>query len=155
MDNRPGAVDDLTRLYRETIRQHAAHPIGYQQEIGATHQHEEYNPLCGDRIRVLLRINGDLVEAAAFEGEACAICMASASLMCEHTQDQSLIRLKQLHDWLHEALDGDAEPKKIGELNALLGVKPYPSRIRCATLPWTAAIRAVCTVKPNPGSESG
>lgn len=147
MDNRPGAVDDLTRLYRETIKHHAANPVGYQREIDATHQREEYNPLCGDRILVLLRINGDLVEAAAFEGEACAICMASASLLCEYSQGQSLIRLRQLHDRLHEALADDAEPENIGELHALLGVKPYPSRIRCATLPWTAAVRAVSKKK--------
>lgn len=149
MDNRPGAVDDLTRLYRETIKQHATHPVGFQQEINATHEHEEYNPLCGDRIRVLLRINGELVEAAAFEGEACAICMASASLLCEHSPGGPVSRLRELHDELLGALGaggGEHRARDCGHgplLQPLLGVKPYPSRIRCATLPWTAACRAL------------
>jgi len=142
MDNRPGAVGDLQGLYRETIRRHAAEPVGYRREIEATHRHEEYNALCGDRIEVALQISEERVLAAAFEGEACAICMASASLLCEHAAGESVGRIEQLGARLNEALQGDETAAIPEELAALQGVRPYPSRIRCATLPWTAAVRA-------------
>ena len=67
-DNRPGAVDELATLYRETILRHATEPVGFGTEIDATHQCEKYNPLCGDRIEMHLRIEDATIEAAAFTG---------------------------------------------------------------------------------------
>ena len=136
-------MNDIGRLYRDTIKQHAADPVGYRQEIDATHQYEEYNPLCGDRILVQLRIADKQVEAAAFDGEACAICMASASLLCDNTPGHPVSRLEDLHDRLQAALGSSEEIDGIDELKPLLGVRPFPSRIRCATLPWTAARKAL------------
>jgi nitrogen fixation NifU-like protein len=136
-------VNDLNSLYRETIKQHAADPVGYRQEIDATHQFEEYNPLCGDRILVQLRIRQEQVEAAAFDGEACAICMASASLLCDNIPGHPVSRLQDLHDRLQAALDSDHDIDGIDQLKPLLGVRSYPSRTRCATLPWTAAMKAM------------
>jgi len=136
-------VSDLSRLYLETIRRHAADPVGYRREIGATHQHEEYNPLCGDRILVQLRISRDQVEAAAFDGEACAICMASASLLCDNVAGKPVRHFESLHDSLQTALASDEEPEGMNALRPLLGVKPFPSRIPCATLPWAAARKAL------------
>ena len=136
-------MNDLNTLYREAIKRHAAKPTGYRQEIDATHQFEEYNPLCGDRILVQMRIRQEQVEAAAFDGEACAICMASASLLCEHTPGKSVRHLQDLHDRLLTALDSDEHIDGIDPLKPLLGVKSYPSRIRCATLPWIAASKAL------------
>jgi nitrogen fixation NifU-like protein len=154
----------LAGLYREAIRRHAAQPVGFRQPIGATHRYEEYNPLCGDRIEVSLRIAGDAVAAAAFDGEACAICMASASMLCSLAPGRTVTELRQLNDSLHEALNapvGAASAANLDEsrlkpllqplpqehlpqtLQPLLGVRPYPSRIRCATLPWTAALEAL------------
>jgi nitrogen fixation NifU-like protein len=136
-------VNDLNALYREAIRQRAANPAGYRQEIDATHQFEEYNPLCGDRILVQLRIRQEQVEAASFDGEACAICMASASLLCETTPGHPVSRLQDLHDRLQAALDSDHDIDGIDPLKPLLGVRSYPSRVRCATLPWSAAMKAL------------
>jgi len=136
-------VNDLSRLYRDAIRQHASQPVGYGREIDATHQFEEFNPLCGDRILLRLKITGDQIESTSFEGEACAICMASASLLCESVSGQTVTLLQNLHDRLHRALTSDGDAGEIGALEPLMGVKPYPSRVRCATLPWTAAKRAV------------
>ena len=136
-------MSDLNRLYRDAIRQHASQPVGYGREIDATHQFEEFNPLCGDRILLRLKITGEQIEAISFEGEACAICMASASLLCENVSGQTVTLLHELHDCLHSALTGAGEGAEIGALKPLMGVKPYPSRVRCATLPWTAANRAV------------
>jgi len=156
MENRPGAVDDLARLYREAVRQHAAHPVGYGVKIDATHQHEKYNPLCGDRVLVLLRVRNERVDAAAFEGQACAICMASASMLCELAPGKMVAEVIEISEQLNEALcrrgpwPRPTEEKIIENsrgheplLQPLLGVKPFPSRIRCATLPWDAAIQAL------------
>ena len=141
-------MNDLNRLYRDTIKQHAGEPVGYRRKIDATHQFEEYNPLCGDRILIRLQIAGDHINSTAFDGEACAICMASASLLCENVSGQPVSLLQSLHDRLHEALSGDGDSGDIEILQPLLGVKPFPSRVRCATLPWTAASKAVSVAKP-------
>lgn len=132
-------MSELSRLYRESIRRHADQPVGYRRAIDATHQHEADNPQCGDRILLQLRIREGRIEDAAFEGEACAICMASASLLCENVPGKPLAELENLHSRLLLALTAGPEEEAPAELKALLGVKPYPSRIRCATLPWEAA----------------
>ena len=161
---------DLAHLYRDAIRQHSSNPVGYRRNIDATHRREEYNPQCGDRIVVLLRIAGERVEAAAFDGEACAICMASASLLCSLAPGRSVSELEAMGMALQEALNepvgagvgaalaaigshsGDAKESRLKplpqpllhpDLHPLLGVRPYPSRVRCATLPWSAARRAL------------
>ncbi|MGD8356730.1 MAG: iron-sulfur cluster assembly scaffold protein [Lysobacterales bacterium] len=140
--------DRLVRLYQEAIRRHAAEPTGFRQAIEPTHRHEAWNPQCGDRVEILLRLSGETIEAAAFEGEACAICLASASILCGIAPGQPAVRLQQLHDALSDALraeettDGD-DLRLQPELRPLLGVRPYPSRIRCATLPWIAASNAL------------
>ncbi len=144
-ENRPGAVEELTELYREIILRHATHPTGFQADIEVTHECEKYNPLCGDRINVQLQINGDEVEATAFTGQACAICMAAASLLCEQLAGQKTTAICAGHDWLCTELaeagsGGEVDHK---ELRPLLGVRRYPSRIRCAVLPWEAACEAV------------
>jgi len=137
----------LAQLYRDTIRRHAAEPVGYRVPIDATHRHEEYNPLCGDRIEVGLRVHGGRIEAAAFDGEACAICKASASLLCELAPGRAPLELLQLSRALQQGLglrnETGAGDELAPQLQPLLGVRPYPSRVRCATLPWTAALRAL------------
>jgi nitrogen fixation NifU-like protein len=141
--NQPGTVDQLTALYRQTIVEHAVRPVGFQAEIEPTHRHELYNPLCGDRIEVQLRIAGDDIEAMAFRGEACAICMASASLMCAHQAGRPTRDFQTAHRWLEEALKGGGENSQFEALMPLLGVRAYPSRVRCALLPWEAATQAL------------
>jgi nitrogen fixation NifU-like protein len=162
-----GVAGNLAGLYRDAIRRHAANPVGYRRAIAATHRHETYNPLCGDRIEVSLRIAGEEVAEAAFDGEACAICMASASLLCSLAPGRTLAALRQLSADLQRALDGavgadlvrdrapggqpqhEQPPKIIEELQPLLGVRPYPSRVRCATLPWAAAVSALADGGPG------
>lgn len=138
-------VKDLAQLYLDAIKQHAASPVGYRQEINATHQHEEYNPLCGDQVLLQLRIVSGRIKAAAFDGEACAICRASSSLLCEYVPGHTVEDLLEQQQQLTDALEsGDGSPG-LEALTPLLGVRPYPSRIQCATLPWNAAARATAT----------
>jgi nitrogen fixation NifU-like protein len=141
--NQPGTVDELTALYRETIVHHAVHPIGYREEIEATHRGEMFNALCGDRVEMLLRIENQEIRALAFRGEACAICMASASLLCEQQTERPVAHLEATHASLQDALEGRSPGMEIEALKPLLGVRAYPSRVRCALLPWEAAISAL------------
>jgi len=171
----PQAGDDLTELYREAIRRHAADPTGYRRPLETTHSHEIYNPLCGDRIEVRFRLVGEAVKGAAFDGEACAICLASASLLCGLAPGETVTQVRQMATELEKALrarpvgadssaTGPAKAPRGGHghlpsrmnpllqgtdtslpetLHPLLGVRPYPSRVRCATLPWEATVRAL------------
>lgn len=147
----PGAVDDLSCLYRETILHHAHHPVGFRKAIRETHRNEQFNPLCGDRIVVLLEVEGETVKDAAFDGEACAICTASASLLCQRAPGQSVDEMGATQRWLESALHGKEEPAEYEALQSLLGVRRYPSRIRCVLLPWEALMQAVKGVGPGPG----
>jgi nitrogen fixation NifU-like protein len=101
-----------------------------------------YNALCGDRVDIHLRVTGEQVEAAAFDGEACAICRASASMLCGLAPARPVAWLRSLSARLHQALGG-FETTLPEELEPLLGVRRYPSRRRCATLPWEAAVKAL------------
>jgi nitrogen fixation NifU-like protein len=141
--NQPGTVDELTELYRETIVRHAVHPVGFGVQINATHRGEMFNALCGDRIEVLLEIPDDIIESAAFNGESCAICTASASLLCEQQSGRPLSDLIKAHAWLQAALGDDGAGREIEALLPLLGVRAYPSRVKCALLPWDAALKAL------------
>lgn len=136
-------MNTLKQLYRDTIRQHAAEPVGFRKNIQPTHHHEGLNPQCGDRIEIFLKISSGMIEDIAFEGEACTICMASASLMCESVTGQPAEVLTERKQALESALRQRQDPADIGALSPLLGVRPYPSRIQCATLPWNTAEKAL------------
>ena len=124
-------------------RDHAAGPAGFRKAISATHRHEEYNAQCGDRIEFLARIKGDLIEAAAFDGEACTICMASASMLCSLAEGLEIDQWDELRRELYGALQGQSLADSDSDLAALLAVRRYPARVQCATLPWKTAARAM------------
>lgn len=142
-------MSDLNQLYRESIRRHASQPTGFGRDIAATHRHEAYNPLCGDRVEIALRLEGERILETAFDGEACTICMASASMLCESLAGSDRQQLRELNTALQRALAAGSEEDPPGELAALGGVRAYPSRVRCATLPWSAAIKALTPEKTD------
>lgn len=151
-NNPADTTQDLAGFYRETVLRHSLEPVGFQQDIKATHSNEQYNPLCGDRVTVQFRVDGGHIAAAAFDGEACAICMASASLLCQQAAGHSIKSFKELHQQLEQSLNsadkaGDGgkavQCAELGELTPLLGVRRYPSRIKCVLLPWTAGSTAL------------
>jgi len=137
------AERELAEFYRETILRHSVEPVGFQASIEVTHENEQYNPLCGDRVLLRFQVRGDEIEAAAFDGAACAICMASASMLCADAAGRQVGFVRSTHDWLHQALKGLEHHAGPESLRALLGVRRYPSRIRCAMLPWIAAVKAL------------
>lgn len=140
-------MNDLKDLYRDAIRRHAAEPVGFRRPIAATHRCEGHNPQCGDRVEIALLVADGVIEDAVFDGEACAICLASASLMCERLPGVTSEEAVALKDSLSAALKNRLEAMDIGTLSPLLGVRPYPSRVQCAMLPWQTAVKAI---RPEP-----
>ena len=131
--------EDLNDLYQGIILDHNKRPRHYGALANATNVAEGYNPLCGDRIEVFLQLLGDQIEAIQFECASCAICKASASIMAEALVGQSISFGKSIQESVSRILKTDTETVTLdvqGEVAALSGVRNFPSRIKCATLPW-------------------
>ncbi|HEV2286951.1 MAG TPA: SUF system NifU family Fe-S cluster assembly protein [Steroidobacteraceae bacterium] len=145
---------DLKELYRDVILDHNRNPRNYGRlESGAGVQHADgHNPLCGDRLTVYVRMNGERVEDVRFEGSGCAISTASASLMTEAVKGKERAAVARLFDEVHTLLTHqDARPEpELGKLAALSGVREFPARVKCATLSWhtlnAALARGAATV---------
>jgi nitrogen fixation protein NifU and related proteins len=136
-------MTDLRELYQDIILDHGRHPRNFHALAEPTHFAHGHNPLCGDKVTVFLKIADDRIEDVCFEGRGCAISTAAASLMTEVLKGKSVTEAEALfHAFrakvtggeapvLAEALEEDAE-----RLEPLAGVKAYPVRVKCATLPW-------------------
>ena len=129
-------ADDLARLYRETILEHSRHPRHFGRMSDPDALAEGNNPLCGDRLTVYLKLNDDTITETRFEGVGCAICMASASIMTDQVTGATKAAARNSISGLESMLAGDAPPEASDPIAALAGVRAYPSRVRCATLPW-------------------
>lgn len=124
-------------LYQETILDHSKRPRNFHILPDATQKAEGYNPLCGDKIRLYLKVKGGIVEDASFEGAGCAISTASASLMTESLKGKSEEEAMKLLDRFHDLLTTDSPvTKELGKLAVFCGVRDYPARVKCATLCW-------------------
>ncbi|MEE2988820.1 MAG: SUF system NifU family Fe-S cluster assembly protein [Verrucomicrobiota bacterium] len=131
--------EDLNDLYQEIILDHNKRPRHYGALANATHEAEGYNPLCGDKIEVFLQLTGDVIEAIQFECASCAICKASASIMAEALVGKSISVGESLQVLVSRILKTDTNTVTLdlqGEIAALSGVRNFPARIKCATLPW-------------------
>ena len=104
----------------------------------ATHTAEGYNPLCGDRLNLFLRIEGDTIAEATFEGAGCAISKASASLMTDSLKGCPIADARQLFERFHRMVTTppDREVEDLGKLSVLAGVREFPTRVKCASLCW-------------------
>ncbi len=116
-----------SEMYTERLLDHYRHPRNKGDLPDADRVAEEYNDLCGDRVRIALRLERDRIVAARFEGRGCALCLGAASILTEIIQGKTLAELR--------AMDRDS-------FLAELGAEPRPSRRRCALLPWVAFRRA-------------
>lgn len=138
---------DLSDLYQEIILDHYKHPHNAHAMADATHIAEGHNPLCGDDIKVFLKIKEGRIVDVSFVGEGCAISKASASLMTDRIKGKTLSELKAESTFVREILNAQEDPKlnleDVGDLAALSGVRQFPARIKCATLPWHAVEAAL------------
>lgn len=136
--------DDIRDLYRELILDHARHPRHFGALADATHSAEGINPLCGDKLHLHLKVDdAGVVRDVAFEGSGCAISVASASLLTDEVlglgSETALAKVKDVTG----ALRGEGSAVDLGKLNALLGVRDFPSRVKCASLVWHALAAAL------------
>jgi nitrogen fixation protein NifU and related proteins len=136
---------NLDALYQELILEHNRRPRNYRVMEGADRVVEGRNPLCGDALTLWLKLDGDRVADASFQGSGCAISRASASLMTEAVKGKSRSEAEALferfHDLVTGKLDIEANPdakKALGTLRALGGVSRFPIRVKCASMAWHA-----------------
>jgi len=128
---------ELNDLYRDVILDHNRRPRNFGPLDPADASIEGFNPLCGDRLTVRLKMAGDAICDIRFEGEGCAISTASASLMTEAVKGKSRGEALALFDRVHHLLtDDDASSEELGKLAALSGVREFPARVKCASLCW-------------------
>jgi len=153
---------DLKQLYQDIILEHGKSPRNLGKCEGYSHEAKGYNPLCGDKVHVYLKLdNGKKVESLTFEGEGCAISLASASIMTELVKDKSfeeakeimnafLNMIKNTSEIQSNHLDKDQKTK----LMSLSGVKQFPMRVKCATLSWHTLSSAMEGKKEEVNSEA-
>lgn len=128
----------LQELYQEVIVDHGKRPRNFKKLADYTHTLEGYNPLCGDRLTLYLNVANDVITDVGFEGSGCAISMASTSLMTEYLKGKTLIEAE--HGFAHfqkmVTQECTAPAEELGKLRLLAGVREFPMRVKCATLPW-------------------
>lgn len=131
----------LSALYQDLILDHNRAPRNYRIPEDANRQVEGSNPLCGDRLTVWLKITGDIIEDAAFQGSGCAISRASASLMTMAVKGKTRSQAEALFQRFHRLVTGSlesSEAESLGKLAAFQGVSEFPVRVKCASLSWHA-----------------
>jgi nitrogen fixation NifU-like protein len=134
-------MNELDELYQEILLDHYRRPRNYGPLPEPDREVDGHNPLCGDRLRLRLRLEGDRVAEARFEGSGCAISTASASMMTEAVRGRPIAEVLELAARFRALVTGEGEagePESLGELVALAGVRAYPMRVKCATLAWHA-----------------
>jgi nitrogen fixation NifU-like protein len=129
---------ELKDLYRDVILDHNKKPRNFGRLDAPALHADGHNPLCGDRLTVSVRLNGEQIEDIRFEGKGCAISTASASLMTEAVKGKDRASVGALFNKVHALLtEQDAVPDSdLGKLAALSGVREFPARVKCASLCW-------------------
>ena len=133
-------MSELSELYQQVILDHNKKPRNFQRLEGANRSAEGFNPLCGDQLTVYLQMDEGVVREVSFVGTGCAISKASASMMTQavkgKTREEALTLFGEFHRMVTGELDEEAEPNQLGRLKIFAGVRDYPARVKCASLPW-------------------
>jgi nitrogen fixation protein NifU and related proteins len=142
---------ELNDLYRDVILDHNRRPRNFGGLEPADANVEGFNPMCGDRLTVRLKLEDDKISDIRFEGQGCAISTASASMMTEAVKGRTRAEALRLFDRVHQLLTDDAAPSadELGKLAALSGVRAYPARVKCASLCWHTLASALRSTNPR------
>ena len=142
---------ELNDLYRDVILDHNRLPRNFGALEPADASVEGFNPMCGDRLTLRLRLSGDQISDIRFEGQGCAISTASASLMTEAVKGKTRSEALRLFERVHQLLTDDAAApaEDLGKLAALSGVREYPARVKCASLCWHTLASALRSPSPQ------
>ena len=133
-------MSELSELYQQVILDHNKKPRNFRKLEQANHTAEGYNPLCGDQLTVYLDLENGAVKEIAFEGSGCAISKAAASMMTQAVKGKSREQAEELFTEFHSMVTGELDEEKeensLGNLKIFAGVREFPVRVKCATLPW-------------------
>ncbi len=130
-------MSDLRALYQEVILDHSKRPRNFRSLADSNRHAEGYNPLCGDRITVYVKLDGDRIVDIGFQGSGCAISTASASLLTETLKGKSRAEADELFAKFHDLVTGQGNGGvSLGKLAVFSGVSEFPVRVKCATLAW-------------------
>ena len=133
-------MSEINELYQEMILEHNRKPRNFSVMDEATCESEGFNPLCGDRITVYLKIQGDVIEDISFQGSGCAISTASASMLTGSLKGKTKSEAESVFEAFHKLVNGksldESEIQRIGKMTVFSGVSEYPTRVKCATLAW-------------------
>ena len=134
--------DEIDRLYGEVILDHYRNSRNKVQITEPDIEYDEYNPICGDRVVLQLKLNDGLIREGGFQGQGCSISQASASVMTGLLKGKSLKKAEELAENFRQMMHGRApsevQLKELGDLEAFQAVRKFPVRIKCALLAWTA-----------------
>jgi nitrogen fixation NifU-like protein len=131
-------MSDLSDLYQEVILDHNKRPRNFHTVPGASHEAEGFNPLCGDRLHLYLKVEDDVVTEVGFQGSGCAISKASASMMTDSVKGRPVAEARELFQRFHTMVTTPPEQpvEDMGKLSSLAGVREFPVRVKCASLAW-------------------
>jgi nitrogen fixation NifU-like protein len=133
-------MSELSELYQQVILDHNKKPRNFRKLESANHFAEGFNPLCGDHLTVYLDLEDGAVKEIAFEGSGCAISKAAASMMTQAVKGKSREQAEELftefHSMVTGELDEETQENNLGNLKIFAGVREFPVRVKCATLPW-------------------
>ena len=131
--------DELNELYQQVILDHSKSPRNFKELPNANRVAEGHNPLCGDNIKIFIKLENDVIQDIAFQGSGCAISKASASMMTAALKGKTKAEAeKMFHEFQKMVTGGKADEKTLGKLAVFEGVKKFASRVNCAILSWHA-----------------
>jgi nitrogen fixation NifU-like protein len=145
-------MSELTDLYQEVILDHNRRPRNFRPLDEPSRTQEGYNPLCGDRLVVYVKLAGDVIEEVTFQGTGCAISKASASLMTDALKGKTIVEAREMFDRFHDMVTSspDMPAADLGKLSVFAGVREYPTRVKCASLAWHTLKAAVSNDHAGP-----
>jgi nitrogen fixation NifU-like protein len=150
-------MPDLRELYQEVILDHYKRPRNCRRPADANLHADGFNPLCGDKVTIFMRLEDGIIRDIAFEGSGCAISTASASMMTESLKGKSEAEVAQIFSHFHDLVTGktasDNDNSGLGKLEVFAGVREYPVRVKCATLAWHTMRAALAGVKDTVATE--
>ncbi len=135
--------DDVNDLYQQVILDHCRKPHNFRELPNPSCSAQGHNPLCGDQLRLCLRLENNLIQDIAFLGSGCCISKASASLLTQHVKGLPTAAIRPLFDRVHAMMTTGHAPEDLGKLGVFAGVHKYPARVKCAILPWHALLAAL------------
>jgi nitrogen fixation NifU-like protein len=131
---------DLRALYQEVLLDHSKHPHNFRAMADASRSAQGYNPLCGDKVTLYIKLEGDRIADVSFQGTGCAISTASASILTQVLKGKTREEAEALFTRFHDFVTGHGQPEgkgpELGKLAVFSGVSEFPVRVKCATLVW-------------------